>query len=287
MSNETTTLTEEDKKCAPSKKYVNGSCIPIEYLLKIVEAYNKHNPTNKIDISTSHEILNPNKYKLYLVKQLKIKIPQCDNQRCWLTQSFMKDLRGIDREDLMGNTFRPEGPAGKFTWLSTSNIDMVMMQYEEKYPDFKFLGAVPIDVDDLTMYGIKDLEFGKDNKARYGIVYNLDEHYKSGSHWVAMYFDIKKGNIYYSDSYGLPPEKRIVVFMNRISAYLKKNNIKPNIEYNRTQHQRGSSECGMYSLYFIISLLEGASFEEATKKRIPDELVNKQRDIYFIKTNKN
>lgn len=281
---DSTTLTEQDKKCAPAKKYISGSCISLEYLLKIADAYNKHN-TNKIDLSTSHEILNPNKYKLYLVKQLKTKIPQCDNQRCWLTQGFMKDLKRDDREDLLANTFRPEGPAGKFTWLSTTNIDMVMMQYHEKYPEFQFLGAVPIDVDDLSMYGIKDLEFGANNKTKYGVVYNLDEHYKNGSHWVGLYFDIKSGHIYFSDSYGIAPEKRIVAFINRIAAYLKKNNIKPVIEYNKTQHQQGSSECGMYSLYFIISLLEGMSFIDASSKRIPDEFVNKLRDVYFIKKN--
>ena len=32
-------------------------------------------------------------------------------------------------------------------WLSTSDIDKVMEQYEDAYPKFKYMGANPIDFD--------------------------------------------------------------------------------------------------------------------------------------------
>jgi hypothetical protein len=54
----------------------------------------------------------------------------------------------------------------------------------------------------------------------------------------------------------------------------------------------GESECGMYALYFIITMLTGeteklkfVNAEDKIKffknKRIPDQYVNKYRKIYF------
>ena len=37
--------------------------------------------------------------------------------------------------------------SNKNEWLSTSNIEKVCNQFEDKYNDFMFLGAVPIDFD--------------------------------------------------------------------------------------------------------------------------------------------
>ena len=52
-----------------------------------------------------------------------------------------------------------------------------------------------------------------------GFVFNLDEHWKSGSHWVALYSDLSKGQIYFFDSYGKRPEKRIRSLVKRISRW--------------------------------------------------------------------
>jgi hypothetical protein len=58
------------------------------------------------------------------------------------------------------------------------------------------------------------------------------------------------------------------------------------------EHQLGNTECGMYSLYFIITMLtgetEGRTFRNSSekiqffkKKRVPDKYVSKYRKIYF------
>ena len=49
----------------------------------------------------------------------------------------------------------------------------------------------------------------KKGKYKLGVIFNLDEHYKSGSHWVALYADLNKDQVYFFDSYGKKPEKRI------------------------------------------------------------------------------
>lgn len=53
------------------------------------------------------------------------------------------------------------------------------------------------------------------------------------------------------------------------------------IMINRSPHQNGSSECGVYSLNTIIRLLEGESFEEIIRMKLTDSQVQKCRKTYF------
>ena len=285
-SSEIKPIDENDMKCAPTKKFENGSCIPLNVLVDMANAYNKDNPNNKIELSTTYETVTPDKYKRYLVQQFKKKLTKCTNQQCWTSQSFMKHLSEKTKNDLKKETFRPKGPEGKFTWLNTNNIDQVMAQYETKYPDYKFLGAVPIDFDELEDYGIRNLNFKKvmdDGKSKLGIIFNTDPHYKSGQHWIAMFADLKKGVCYFFDSYGLPPEKEVRKLMNRIANFIVSTGKTPVMDHNRMQHQGGNNACGLYSLNFILRMLRGDEFEIFNKKRITDKEVNECRQVYFTK----
>ena len=284
---------EEDRVCAPDKMFDNGSCYTMRSLIAIAEAYNKENPNNIIKLDNSDETLHPHKYKKYIVKQLKKRLdPKCDSQLCWASRSFIKNLSRIDKEEIQKYTFRPIAPEGQFKWLNTLNIDAVMEQYEKKYPDFKFLGTVPMDFDDFPELKIKDLDFNKlikNKKTKLGIVFNLDEHKKPGSHWVAMFSDLLKGQIYYFDSYGTRPEQRVRTFMDRIKEFCKTELgiISPIADHNRFRHQFENSECGVYSINFIVRMLKGKTFEEICESRVPDRKINKCRLRYFTKMDQN
>ena len=278
---------DKDKRCAPSLSFKDGSCIPLNALVKMANAYNKEYPNNKIRLDSTYETLAPNKYKMYLVYNFKKNIKSCDDQQCWLKQSFMKHLNKVVKEELEKDTFRPASPEGKFTWLNTTNIDDVMAQYEVKYPEFKYLSTVPIDFDELPRYGLKNINFQNlldKGKTKIGVVFNLDEHHQGGSHWVSLFADLDKGTCYFSDSYGVEPEPRIRKFMTRIANFLKQIGKTPVVDYNKMQHQRGSNACGVYSINFIVRQLRGVTFDELTKKRLADSEVNKCREFYFTKT---
>jgi hypothetical protein len=198
------------------------------------------------------------------------------------------NIAKTNREEIEKYTFRPSGPSGKFEWLNTLHIDEVMKQYENKYDDFKFLGTVPVDFDDLSNLGIQNLNFNEliqNNKIKIGLVINLDEHYKSGSHWVALFSNLKSGYVYFFDSYGMRPDKRIRAFMIRISKFIKENSgiKKPIVDYNRIRHQFKNSECGVYSINFIVRMLDGETFEEICESKVPDDKINKFREEYFTK----
>jgi hypothetical protein len=279
-----------DEKCAPSKTYKDGSCFTLKSLKKIAESYNIKNPMNKIKISDDKE---------GLVKELENKMKNtCSDQTCWLRTDFVK---AMNDEEIENNTFRPTGPDNKKEWLSTTDINNVVSQYQEKFKDFLFLGAVPADFLELEILGIKDLNFNelnKEGKNKIGMVINLDESWKSGSHWVALYANLDKDQIYYFDSFGKKPYKRTKKFINKIFTYMYKNKYKKNprindiikagasikdfdVKYNSKQHQFSNTECGVYSMNFIIRLVRGETFDEITNNITKDAEMNKCRNSYF------
>jgi hypothetical protein len=279
---------KDDCKCAPHLSFENGSCMQLNTLVKLADAFNVHCNENELknEIKTYDglELLHPDEYKRYLLFELGKRFK--GSQHDWIKHKSTQFMSEDDKDELQHNTFRPDGPQGKFEWLSTFDINFTLVQYETKYEDFKFLGAVPIDFAELDNLPFKTLDFNdlyKNGKKRIGVVFNLDEHYKSGSHWVSLFIDLEKGQVFFQDSFAIPPEKRIKDFMRKIEEYLKneRNISEPDIRYNKTQNQRGNSECGVYSINFILRLLKGKTFDHITRKRVTDEQVNKCRMIYF------
>jgi hypothetical protein len=292
-----------DEKCAPSKTYNGGSCLTLDSLKLIIASYNKKNKDcDKITITNNKE---------EMVKKLEEKLSKkCDNQTCWLRLDIIQELEDKFKEDIVTNTFRPEGPNKKFAWLSTSDINDVITQYQEKYQDFLFLGALPADFEELEVLGINNLDLEdleNNNKHKIGMVINLDVHTQGGSHWVALFADLKKGQIYYFDSFAKKPYKRTKKFINKIVKYIYKkkynkefnintfiqkitgrgeteylNKLKDfDIRYNTEQHQFNNSECGVYSINFIVRLVGGESFDEITQNITKDNEMNKCRTKYF------
>ena len=51
--------------------------------------------------------------------------------------------------------------------------------------------------------------------------------------------------------------------------------------YNNIRFQYLNSECGVYSIYFQIEMLKGKSFETIIENIVDDNLINKQREVYY------
>ena len=52
--------------------------------------------------------------------------------------------------------------------------------------------------------------------------------------------------------------------------------------YNDIQHQKNDTECGIYSLYFIISMMNNINFKDFVKKIKNDEFMEKYRKIFYL-----
>ncbi len=127
------------QKCAPGKKYLDGSCFTMDQLIKIANAYNNNFKNHKVEIFSN---------KRKFVKELINKISKnydCDNEICWLDINFIKNIDS----DIRNFTFRPKGPINSKKWLSTTNINKSLKQYEILYKDFLYLGTLPYDFFDL------------------------------------------------------------------------------------------------------------------------------------------
>jgi len=299
----------QDTKCAPNIKYTDGSCFTYDVLQDMTKNYNKKitDPADYIDYKLP---------KADLVKSIKYKLQnECADQICWLRELIVDKIS----KNILTNTFRPLGPKGKYDWLSTSDINNVMNQYVKLYNDFSYLGTVPYDFESLKL-----LEFHNKNifdnyyrkgKTKLGMIINLDTHDMNGSHWVALYTDLKNNQVYFFDSGGNPPGKRICKFINRIVTYIynrtfnneqlninkiidiiQNNNnpsynhdikklLKIDIKYNNIQHQFNNSECGVYSINFILRLLEKESQQDIINNVVLDHEMNKNRKIYFRNAN--
>jgi hypothetical protein len=207
----------------------------------------------------------------------------------WLLIPSFKVLRNKYKRD---DYFRPKGPNNNNNWLSNYNIEDVLKQYEKKYNDFIFLGAVPRDFkktsyckNNFTKEHI--IELINKGKFKFGAIFNLDFSYQSGSHWVALYIDINKGQIYYCDSVGKPPKDEYKELMNLFKDIIKSRNSNINIDerIGTMQHQNKNTECGVYSMNFILRLLDGETFDYINTHRLKDDDVSKCRVIYFNEDN--
>ena len=280
---------KSDVVCAPGKIFEAGSCARLVVMIEMANAYNMSHPESKIRLTRNLELLNPQKYKLYLVHELQKRFdPVCDSQKCWGKQSFIQLMEKTARQEFIKHTHRPDSLQGKFEWLGTFDINDVMHQYYSSEKHLKFFGAVPMDFAEIGLE-IGNVDYNSYMKAgihKFGVIFNLDNHNQPGSHWTAMYSDFNTGEIYYFDSFATKPEPRVRYLMRQQAKYLESigkdiNNIR--VDYNQVQHQREKSECGVYSINFLVRMARGDAFDKLTQNPVSDKKINRCRKIYFDK----
>jgi len=283
--------------CSPTvkgKTPVAESCFTDEILFTLKEYYNKHHKENGIVATDPKGIWI----------ELKNKLSTCSKEDCWLSE--IDDP--LVRTKIDQFIFAPDRPSDWKTnaWLSNLDIVAVLRQYEKSNKNFKILGPTPINFDsrlpelngscvweDLCNFSLS--EYLAKGITKLGVVFNLDKYGKKGSHWVSMFMDLEDKFIFYLDSAGDRIKKPIHKFVKRVIKQAKELPEPMKMEFYQncpTEHQMGESECGMYALYFIITMLTGETeklkFINADdkikffkNKRIPDQYVNKYRKIYF------
>lgn len=266
--------------CGPTKK-LTYSCYDPKSILKMKQAWNNYYPNNTI---ASNDVLTIWKF---ITENLKDK---CSNEKCWLFQPFMSNH--LDKQ-LTSFTFAPPSPkewkADPNTWLTNLDIEKVLKQYEFKYPNFKLIGPSSIDFDkklgpnqcvsnELCNFNIT--EYKQKGITKIGIVLNTDPHTSDGSHWICLFINITLQYIFFFDSNGEIVPKEVTAFMNRIHEQSKELNTPFKIIINKVEHQKTNTECGMYVLYILISLLKKDTYPRF-KKIIPDRKVESLRKILF------
>lgn len=277
-------------QCSPvalekGKKKKNYSCLSDDALIKLKNIWNARHPDALIHATDSKAIWNKLREHMQNV---------CNKESCWLKQGFVEGKLDGELED----SFAPESPdewkKKPNDWLSSTDILKVMKQYEKAYKCFEFIGPSPIDYDTKKLYGecvweelchfsLKDQIAS--GKTKIGVVFNLDPHYLGGSHWVSMFINIKKGLVYYFDSVGEKIPPRIKKFADDVIAQGKTVEPRINFKFDEnypTEHQYGNTECGIYSIFFIVHMLEDKITEHYLKTHIlKDQYMHNFRKVYF------
>jgi len=276
----------DKNNCAPCRlKDKKGSknvktCYSKESLIKIAKAWNK-------EYKNQSPIIFKNKSTSQLWNSIQKKLNNlCDHdEHCWKKQNFIKKMKDTEIEMY---TFKPDYPKewlkDKYTWLNTYDIYYVMKQYEKTFDDFIFLGPIPSDCPtkiSCELTNIDLIKLKKNNINKIGIIYNLDTSNQSGSHWIGMYIDNINNEINIYDSQVGTGNYLIRQFVEKLVDKYRKNNIDPVVIYNDTRHQYGGSECGVYSMNFILERLHGTNMYEISQMKIPDEKMNYLRKILY------
>jgi Ulp1 protease family, C-terminal catalytic domain len=233
---------------------------------------------------------------------------QCDekDERCFSANLLSPE----EHRKAMKMDFAPNRPKewdkNPTTWLTSDEIIDFCKQFEFLYP-MKFLGPSPSDYfykvkssdscywPELCRFNLGD--FLKKGTTLFCVSFNVDKHNSDGSHWVSVF--VNAGNptveIFYFDSAGdgiLPDIKKFTDMVAKQARDLKK---KVHYDDNETfDHQKGDTECGMYSLFFFATMLEHSMqytdrslstfFEGTFKNRngmIEDARMEAYRHTYF------
>jgi hypothetical protein len=274
------------KVCSPlAHTRKNGrDCLPDS----AIETLLRNRPVKKGGSKGSLTKNNSENVTKELAKELGCK---ANDSRCMVERSLVSHK---EKKHLLNSFFRPKMPdtwkKDPKLWLNSDDIAVVMKQYEAAYPEFLFLGVVPIDFaapDPYTggnkkcmnnQFCLVNLAEEKAKGRRIlGAVFNLDPHYKEGSHWVALAIDLQRGCSYYFDSYGMEPPQQVKRYM----RYLTTQDPTLKLQRNGRRFQFKESECGMYSMYFLIRMIAGESFKKFCKTPIADKyMIEFRRTLY-------
>lgn len=261
--------------CHPRKTKKSKTCFDDSDLRYLRDEWNRKNPTKKI------KGIRPD----LIHKDLKKFQEHCKNELCWLKMIEDPSMKQkILKKDFA--VFHPKNwRSNENEWLSNFDISRVLTQYKEAHPDFDFIEPSPIDFDtkinnkcvteEICKFQVQ--AYLKKGITKIAIPLNLDKHTGNGFHWVTLYIDVKRKFIYYFDSANNKIPSEVSELIKRIKEQL------PLRELNNqsVQHQQGGTECGMYVLYFIVSMLEGRAPTYFNRKIIRDNEVFKFRRIYF------
>lgn len=287
--------------CAP-KAYdtleKDHTCFDRQALVRLANAWNTSHPSQPI-----RNLANLTKKQLWKAIHDHM-LPTCKGQNkeaCWVDHLTRPD-------DPIQKKLRPVAPPewerNPHEWLSNYDIEDGMYMYEDD-PSFQFkmIGVFPVDFAVKTGFFGQclyeetcNIHFQKLRKRGYkyaGMVINMDSHDKPGSHWTALFIvmdpKLPSYGAYYYNSVPNPPPKEVDAYMKMLQKKAQEEtpDVPFQLAYNTYRHQYKNTECGMFSIAYLVrwlALLQKnpqTTFEKVVKIKIRDEDVHKLRKLFF------
>ena len=228
----------------------------------------------------------------------------CSSESCVVThpsiKKFILKKQPISQKEYNKNLeerFKVPGPRNSLKLLSNYDIDGTLKKWQKIFPDFYHCPFAMMDFaktnDALETVSIpKIIEQGK--YKNFGCIVNTDISSGPGKHWVAVFVhhphDLpdEEWTIEYFNSAGRPPTKQIIAWQEKTKNELRdykfaihKNTKVKTVAVTDVIHQESRSECGLYTLYYIRSRLDGVPYTFFENTIIPDNVMTAFRKHIF------
>jgi hypothetical protein len=271
-------LEEKETECAFHKED-RGVCSTPEVIEKIGKFVSKENPSS-----------SKKKGGKKTIEEAK-KILGCDTESCVVSHPLFVSFARIPNVNrLLADHFKPDGPSTTENLLSNFNIDDVLVQFQKKFKDRKFL-HIPFQMRDFEKIGTKlattDLAKVFQEYDTFGVVFNTDWSTGNGIHWFCLFGEKEPGTgnivLEYFNSSGKPPLPEIQTWLHKTQHYLERElGVQVKVVYNTgVRFQDDEHSCGVYSLCYIWMRLERIKPEDLKKGEFNDQLMLEARNALF------
>uniref|UniRef100_A0A6C0BCR3 Ubiquitin-like protease family profile domain-containing protein n=1 Tax=viral metagenome TaxID=1070528 RepID=A0A6C0BCR3_9ZZZZ len=252
----------------------NNFCIKDKYAKSLIKAFGlPPNAVNNID---------------ELMKRVG-----CDSPSCLITKPNSSNVSRLLRVSI-----KPEGDIEGNTWVNSSQIVRVLNSWKiyinPKINNFYPMGFATIDFmscPNSFNNRVKNLSLNfliQNKKRTAAVIINTDNCSGRGEHWFPLFIDLRDKVIsleYYNSVKKKMPKQICDYFDDLKNNYIKSGETRDVQIYSMLpdEHQNKNSECGIYSLFYIYSRLEGISGQEIVSYSLPDDHVHKLRKVMFYK----
>lgn len=271
---------ESENQCAFNINAKDNVCSDQSTLKKMEEFINQLGNDNKSNLQAEEIIENAKK------------ITNCESELCVLKNKQFEEFTGsATTEHVINTRFKPEGPSHTTEWLNNDNIDFVINQWNRVYPNFLHIPFQMIDFDEqqTRLYTLNLADEYKKGIRKMGCVINTDKSSGKGIHWFCVFADLA-GNehwtLEYFDSAGDYPKRSVHAWLNKQRSMLAESYPDKRIEVidvtKSNQLQRSTTECGVFSLWYILSRLNGIPYNYFSQpSAINDDMMYKFRKFLF------
>ena len=276
----------------------SSSCFTHDALVEMATSWNKQN-LGKPPVNTSVDAVK-------LRAKLKNILGADESQ--WISK-----VGGMSQNSKAARLVMPPKPRDWIKqprkWLNNYDIEHILTRFEgdAKYP-YKLLGVFPMDFQGTDASGqilypeMHNFQLSAFvGKYRFlGLITNLDHHDGPGTHWTSTFIVIDPslasfGAYYYDSTFTsrtdvsrVPKEIRDFFKQLKSQAAVLFPSAKPfkNVFY-KLNHQKGNTECGMFSIFYQVHWLRslikniGTTHKNIITLKITDDQVGKLRDFFF------
>jgi len=188
-------------------------------------------------------------------------------------EAFRRHVGSYKADSILKDKFKPSGPSDSTALLDNFNIDNSLGNWskEGKEEFGKNFYHVPFQMIDFMqtrteLSKLDIMQLVKDGYNCFGVILNTDVSTGGGKHWFALYGDLAhKGTkddpyvLEYFNSSGYPPRTQVITWMEKVKHDMARDHGKHiNIVYaTHKQIQYSRTECGVWSLVYILSRLMG------------------------------